>query len=68
MRRDDLAVFRKPGVRCVALKRQPIPTNRIGLREPRLTRLSRVIKREIFGGFQATMRAARVWRWDVLAD
>jgi hypothetical protein len=59
---------RRDGVRCVALKHEPTRTNRTKLWELRVVRVSRVIKSEVFSGFQAAMSAAQLWRADFLVD
>ena len=67
---DELVLLwkRADGVRCVALKHRPTRLNRTKLWELRVVRLSRVIKSEVFSGFQGAMRAAQVWRSDFLVD
>jgi hypothetical protein len=66
---EELVLFwkRADGVRCVALKHAPSEhgTKRWELR---VTRLSRIIKREVFENFREAMRAARLWRSDFAAD
>jgi hypothetical protein len=57
---------RADGMRCVALKHAPTKqgTKRWELR---VTRLSRIIKREVFDSFRGAMHAATLWRSDFAA-
>jgi hypothetical protein len=70
MNADELVLFwkRADGLRCVAVKHAPTPTNRKKLWELRVMRLSRVIKCEAFDGFRAVLQAAQLWRSDFLVD
>lgn len=67
---DELVLLwkRRDGVRCVALKHRPTKLNRTKLWELRVMRVSRVIKSEVFSGFQGAMQAAQLWRSDFLVD
>jgi hypothetical protein len=57
---------RPDGMRCVALKHAP---GKQGAKrwELRVTRLSRIIKREVFDNFRKAMNAATLWRSDFAA-
>ncbi len=59
---------RHDGLRCVALKPETRKSARARQWELRVTRLGRIIKREIFPGFRAAMHAAQVWRADFLVE